>query len=435
MKRQDIAKKQLPDQPGVYFFKKGRQILYIGKATSLRDRVRSYFSGDIILSRSHLIQQMVEEAVTVTFQQTDSVLEALVLEAELIKRYQPLYNTRDKDNKSFNYVVVTDEDFPRILTVRGRELEKIEYERPLASSKPSRSTSVSAILRRTSVKRTFGPFTSGSSLQEGFKIIRRIFPYRDRKCIPAEEQRDPRNPKPCFNQQIGLCPGVCTGGITKREYQRHIRNIVLFFEGKKKQLLKKLTTQMNRAAKNQEFEKATDIRRQIYALTHINDTALLTRDFFGNSSGNGKIFRVEAYDIAHLSGSAHVGVMTVVEDGEVNTDEYRKFRIRGQEGVNDTKALREIISRRLDHPEWRMPNLIVVDGGKAQKNVATRLLEDVGVVIPIVAVVKDERHKPRDLIGKEDIVRKHQDDILLANSESHRYAIQFHRQRLRKGRE
>ncbi|MEX1087083.1 MAG: UvrB/UvrC motif-containing protein [Candidatus Paceibacterota bacterium] len=435
MKRQDIAKKQLPDQPGVYFFKKGRQILYIGKATSLRDRVRSYFSGDIILSRSHLIQQMVEEAVTVTFQQTDSVLEALVLEAELIKRYQPLYNTRDKDNKSFNYVVVTDEDFPRILTVRGRELEKIEYERPLASSKPSRSTSVSAILRRTSVKRTFGPFTSGSSLQEGFKIIRRIFPYRDRKCIPAEEQRDPRNPKPCFNQQIGLCPGVCTGGITKREYQRHIRNIVLFFEGKKKQLLKKLTTQMNRAAKNQEFEKATDIRRQIYALTHINDTALLTRDFFGNSSGNGKIFRVEAYDIAHLSGSAHVGVMTVVEDGEVNTDEYRKFRIRGQEGVNDTKALREIISRRLDHPEWRMPNLIVVDGGKAQKNVATRLLEDVGVVIPIVAVVKDERHKPRDLISKEDIVRKHQDDILLANSESHRYAIQFHRQRLRKGRE
>ncbi|MEX0930445.1 MAG: hypothetical protein WDZ79_02070 [Candidatus Paceibacterota bacterium] len=435
MKRSNLDTKQLPDRPGVYFFKKGRQVLYIGKATSLRDRVRSYFSGDLAAARGPRIQKMINDATSVTFKTTDSVLEALILEAESIKRYQPPANTRDKDNKSFIYVVITDEDFPRVLTVRGRELEVLVHFRSAqGGASSSRSTSASTILRSTPIKKTFGPLTSGSALQEGLKIIRRIFPYRDRKCIPAVQQKDPENPRACFNRQIGLCPGVCTGDISKREYQRHIRNIILFFEGKKKQLVKKLEVEMKHAAKKQEFEIASDIRGQIYALTHINDTAVLTRDFLSEPGSEKGSVRVEAYDIAHLGGSAHVGVMTVVEGGQADPSEYRKFRIRGQEGANDTKALREIISRRLAHPEWQMPELIVVDGGKAQKNAAERLLREVGVAIPVVAVVKDERHKPRDLIGNPQTIKEHQDSILLANSESHRYALSFHRQRLRKGR-
>ncbi|MEX1026390.1 MAG: GIY-YIG nuclease family protein [Candidatus Paceibacterota bacterium] len=437
MKRSDLTNKKLPDAPGVYFFKHSRQILYIGKATSLRDRVRSYFTGDIELTRGQRIRRMTEEATNVTYQSTDSVIEALVLEAALIKQYQPLYNVREKDNKSFTYVVITDEEYPRVLTVRGRELDhamKVQASRDSRPGPQSRSTSVATILRQTPIKKTFGPFTSGRSLQEALKIIRRIFPYRDRKCIPAGQQKDPDNPRPCFNRQLGLCPGVCTGEIPRRDYQRHIRNIVLFFEGKKRQLVKKLETEMNRAAQQRAFEHAATLKNQLYALTHINETALLTRDFLAEPKAGEKLYRVEAYDVAHLAGSAHVGVMTVVEDGAANTDEYRKFLIRGQDGANDTKALREILSRRLTHPEWRMPQLIVVDGGKAQKNAAERLLTDVGVSIPVVAVVKDERHKPRDLIGDARIIKRHQDMVLLANSESHRYAISFHRRRLRKDR-
>ena len=228
---------------------------------------------------------------------------------------------------------------------------------------------------------------------------------------------------------------------------------------------------MMQLAKKHEFEKAGEVKRQIFALKHINDIALIkqdvsqknaftqvlgspvhkskkeqaqpdhsqkhfsaTQDFRGESESifsEGKTystFRIEAYDVAHMSGRNMVGVMTVVEDGEINKNEYRKFKIKTQSGANDTGALGEIIERRLVHTEWNYPNLIVVDGGKAQINAVEKIFKKVGIGIPIVSVLKDEKHKPKDILGRRDLATKYEKEILLANSEAHRFAISYHKQ-------
>lgn len=440
--------KKLPAKPGVYFFLGIRgKVLYIGKAGLLRDRVRSYFSKDLASTRSGGIVQMVEEASDIRWEETDSVLEALILEAALIKKHQPKYNVRERDDKSFNYVVITKEDFPRVLVVRGRELLGTKD-------------------LKLKIAKQYGPFPQGGQLREALGIIRKIFPFCD-KCTP-------NSGKPCFNRQIGLCPGVCTGEISKQEYAGRVQNIRLLFEGKKKRLLSKLKRDMNVAAKLQHFEQAKEIRNAMFALQHIQDIALLKHERggegfvpgdrrapvssetvdkaqkgstssikrlknVGKTSGGStfpivihSLFRIEAYDVAHLRGAEAVGVMTVVEAGESQKQEYRQFKIRESKTGGDVPALKEILDRRLGHPEWPLPRLVVVDGGKAQINAATKMLEKYGIQIPVVGVVKDEHHRPKNILGDRNIIRNHERDILLANNEAHRFAIGFHRRRLRK---
>lgn len=396
MKVENLGKYKLPDEPGVYVFKKGRKILYIGKATSLCDRVRSYFASDLVAGRGERVVAMVAAAASVSYQRTDSVLEALLLEANLIKKHQPPYNVDQKDNKSWNYVVVTRELFPRVLLVRGRELYQ------------------NWDLKK--ISHTFGPFPHGKQLQEGMKIVRKIFPFRD-KCAPASG-------KPCFNRQIGLCPGVCSGEMSKEEYARTIRNIRQLFSGNFKGLKRQLARDMKAAAKAERFEEATKLRRQIEALEHIRDVSLIKSDRI--SSGGG--VRVEAFDVAHTGGSETVAVMVVVDNGESVKAAYRKFKI--QTATNDdTGALKEALSRRLNHPEWPLPRVFVVDGGKAQMRAAERVLKEAGITVPIVGVVKNEFHKPERLIGDKWWIDTHEKDILLANSEAHRFAISWHRMR------
>lgn len=415
----DTVKKilsDLPETPGVYFFRdKAGKILYIGKATSLKDRVRSYFNADIVSTRSPLISKMLEQFETIEHTQTDSVLEALVLEAHLIKKYQPEANIKEKDNRSFNFVVITKEDFPRVLVARGREL--------LMSSLSKKNEDKLGY----KVAYSFGPFPNGSQLKEGLKIIRKLFPYRD-KCVPAGELKPTQKPKPCFNRQIGLCSGVCSGEISKEQYYEQIKNIILFFEGNKKQLMKSLEKQMKEFAKGKEFEKADKIKKTIFTLNHIQDISLIKEDHARGEASRmgGEAFRIESYDIAHMSGQNVVGVMTVVEDREVKLSDYRKFKIKDNPGVNDTKALSEVLSRRLAHIEWRFPNLIVVDGGTAQKNAIEKILMENHLDIPVVSVVKDERHKPKEILGDKKWL-KHEREILLSNGEAHRYAIAFHK--------
>jgi excinuclease ABC subunit C len=391
--------KKIPDAPGVYFFlDKRKKVLYIGKATSLRDRVRSYFSKDLMETRGPLLVQMLNKATSIDWRQTDSVLEALLLEASLIRSHKPKHNTDLKDDKSDNNVVITKEDFPRVLLVRNKNLgEKKEY------------------------KYVFGPFPHGMQLQQAMKLIRKIFPYRD-TCTPGQG-------RPCFNRQLGLCPGVCTGEITKQEYARTIRHIALLFEGKKKQLLKSLEREMKRAAKDENFELAKEMRRELFALQHIQDVSLIKDEYRSPSAAREE--RIEAYDVAHLRGSANVGVMTVVEGGMANKNEYRKFRIRTAKGGDDAGALREILSRRLGHDEWPMPRLIVVDGNKIQMNAAQKVLDEYGIKIPVVGVTKDEKHRPRAIQGDRNLIQERESDILLANAEAHRFAIQYHRKRSR----
>jgi len=392
-----LKKKKLPDSPGVYkFLDSDKNILYIGKATSLRDRVRSYFNGDIFKSRGPLIAQMVEVAQSVEVVKTDSVLEALILEASLIKKHKPKFNTKEKDDKSFNYIVITKEDFPRVLLVRGKELLEGKH-------------------KIETIKYSFGPFPQGSVLKEALKIVRKIFPFRD-KCNPGGK-------KPCFNRQIGLCPGVCNGDISKKEYEKIIQNIKLFFEARKKTLIKKLDVEMKKLAKACEFEKAGVVKKTIFALNHIQDIALLGRVEESTSSG----VRIEGYDVAHISGVSMVGVMVVVEDGVVKKSDYRKFKIRGVSGSNDTKALEEVLERRLSHSEWPLPKIFVVDGGKAQVNTFERVLVEAGIVIPVLGVVKDERHRPKNILGNRNLTSKYEKEALLADSEAHRFAIGYHK--------
>jgi len=414
MVKDDLKQFDLPDSPGVYIFKKGDEILYVGKATSLRDRVRSYFAPDVIATRGLLIVDMVFRAETLEHRVTDSVLEALILEAHLIKKHQPYCNTKEKDDKSYTYVVITNEDFPKVITVRGRELEQL--------------------YPHEDRKYTFGPFPHGQQLREAMKLIRRIFPYRD-KCVPWAEIPESKRAqaRACFNHQIGLCSGVCIGNVSKQEYGRMIQNLRLFFEGKKAALIKNLEKEMKAYAKTREFEKAEKVKQQIYALNHIQDVSLIKRDkteaeISGRDTGTAEfVFRIEAYDIAHMSGGSTVGAMVVVEDGEAQTSGYRKFKIRTFSGANDIAGLKEILRRRLKHQEWQLPNLIAVDGNAVHLKAAQDILDQFDLQIPVVAVTKDEAHKARAILGDEEIIKIHSRSIVLANSEAHRFAIGYHR--------
>jgi len=397
MKRQDLQNAGLPDDPGVYFFRDSEgNILYIGKATSLRDRVRSYFNPDLMKSRGLRLVSMVTAANTVTFQSTGSVLEALLLESKLIKEHVPPYNTKEKDNKSFTCVVITKEEFPRVLAMRIREFEKR--------------------FNKKDVMEVYGPFASLTQLREAMKIIRRMFPYRDRCEV--------NQGKPCFNAQLKLCPGSCYGAISKEEYKRHIDNIRKLFEGKKTELKKDLEKHMKDYAKKQEFEKAAQLRNTLFALDHIKDISLIQEDEI--VSFKDAAFRIEAYDVAHISGTSRVGVMTVIEGKEKMKDEYRRFKLP-EKTNDDYEGLREVMLRRFNHKEWRFPDLVVIDGGIAHKQTAEKVLAHLGLLIPIVSVVKDERHKPKDILGPSIHVDNHKKEILLANSEAHRFAIGYHK--------
>ena len=435
MKSQDLAKLKISDTPGVYFWKQGNKTLYVGRATSLRDRVRSYFSADIIVTRGPRIVDMVTKATTIKFQETDSVLEAVILEANLIKKLQPYYNVQEKDDKSFNFVIITKEKFPRIIVVRERNLDSVSY--PIQDS--------------------FGPFTSGDALKESLKIIRKMFPFLDERSY--HKRQSP------FYRQIGLSPETASEE-SRKEYLKNIRHIRLFFQGKKGAVIKSLTREMKTCAKAREFEKAGEIKNKIFALEHIRDVSLIKEE--ETTSGGGYVFervsrseahkrenmpaaawssfRIEAYDVAHTSGKESVGVMTVIIDGELAKNEYRKFRLDKNIGNNDTKSLAELLRRRANHLEWGIPNMIVIDGGKGQLGVARKLANANFQNSPnqmeaqtvenshsplsrakIVSVVKDDRHKARAILGLKNADKNLEKSILLANAEAHRFAIAYHR--------
>lgn len=409
----EAKKLNLPDSPGVYFFVRedeGKEILYVGKATSLRDRVLSYFKGDIVASRGTRIKNMVRLATSVKFQKTDSVLEALILESEEIKKRKPRYNAREKDDKSYYFVAITREDFPRVLLRRGRNLPEKETE------------------RKKEYRSLFGPYPYPSELKQALKIIRKIFPYRD-VCQPygiglrpLAKSEIPQG-RPCFNRQIGLCPGVCTGEVGKREYVRLIKRLELFFSGKKQTVIGRINREMSKAAQELHFEEAGRLKRELLALSHIEDVALIKKR---EEAGPGNL-RIEAYDIAHISGTNTVGAMTVVVGGEPEKKEYKRFKIKRQEKNDDVGNLSEMLERRFSHFEWPLPDLVVIDGGLGQLNAAKKILASYKLAIPIVAVVKDERHKPKKIIGDTASYRAYQRAILLANAEAHRFAISYHR--------
>ncbi|HEY5589199.1 MAG TPA: GIY-YIG nuclease family protein [Candidatus Paceibacterota bacterium] len=482
MNSQRLKKIKLPKKPGVYFFYKGKDILYIGKATSLSDRVKSYFGKDLIATRGPLLLDMVTQSTSIKWKETDSVLEALILEANLIKKYLPKYNTKEKDNKSFNYVCITNDELPKVLVIRGRNLSNYA-KRNFFSGPRTRKDEGPDRSKNLSFSSIYGPFPNGLQLRDAMKIIRRIFPFIDMQSSKKNNVE--------FYHQLGLIPdisatthknitqnilvssslevqhqdgfGCCTSKAQPNnfekhynssllEYKKNIKNLKLFFEGKKKIIITNFKKEMIACAKKREFEKAGEIKKRIFALEHINDVALIKDDYlsasqeyknFSRFTPEGSytdknfhipvsLFRIEAYDIAHMGGQNMVGVMTVIENGELEKSEYKKFIIRTQMKSNDTGALEEVLSRRLRHTEWGLPNLIVMDGGVAQVNIAKAVLNRYQFKIPVVSIVKDDKHKAKAIMGDDDIIKKYKKEILLINSEAHRFAIAFHKQKRNK---
>ncbi len=408
MQKAELKKFDLPDSPGVYLFTQGKgrskKILYVGKATSLRDRVRSYFDDDLIATRGPRVVDMVTNADAVAYEAVPTVLEALVREAALIREHQPKANVEGKDDKTFLYAVITKEEIPRVLLVRGKD---IDFKKKIANGAPYIAA--------------HGPFPSGFQLKEGLRLIRKIFPFYDTER-PVGDLGKHGKAKVEFNRQIGQYPK----DMDRKEYLRSIRNVSLFLSGKVKALRSVLTKEMHSFAKQERFEEAARIRRQLFALDHIQDVSLIREE----RAMSDDAVRIEAYDTAHISGTNAIGVMVVGEGGYPKRKEYRTFRIRGSGGRSqndDIASLKEILSRRFGHPEWEYPKVIVVDGGKVHKKAAEDTLAELGIGIPVVAVVKDEKHRPREVLGsmRAGITDA---DAVFVNSEAHRFSITKHRQ-------
>ncbi len=437
MKLVDLEKFNLSDNPGVYFFmttsprpspKLGEgevpqeQILYIGKATSLKSRVKSYFDNDILHTRGLHIGNMVSLATGIKFIETRSVLEALLLETELIKKHLPKYNTISKDDKSYFVLVITEENFPRVVLARLKDIDK--ENNLLLKSKVLGNFKKELI----KVKKTFGPYPSGQYAKESLKLIRRIFPFRD-KCN-IFDKKTPWKKQPCFSYQIGLCPGVCAGVCDKKKYARIIERLITFLEGDGEKVRADLENDMKMFSRELKFEEAQKVKETLFALEHIRDAHLISKDIKEEDKG----VRIEAYDIAHLSGKERVGVMTVVLGGVLAKHEYKKFKISTDKN-DDLEGLRELFERRIKHlgqENWGVPDIIVVDGDIRHVNVVENLLQENFAkqnfpATKVIAVTKDKSHRAKSLIGDADTIKKFQKEIILVNAEAHRFALSYHK--------
>jgi excinuclease ABC subunit C len=403
----------LPDAPGVYVMKGERgNVLYVGKATSLKRRVTSYFqkahpSGNLGTGDAR-IEEMVSKIRKIDYIEKSTVIEALILEANLIKYHWPPYNIREKDNKSFLYLVITKEEFPRPLLVRGHEL----------SERASRD-----------YRAVFGPYTSPRSLRAALDLLRRVFPWTT--CVPGRK-------RPCFYYHLKQCPGVCIGVADKKAYGRVIRDLMRFFEGKKEGIITAYRRDMKKASREKRFEDAAALRNKIHFLEHIQDVAVLKHedadvDTIRTGEADVNLFgRIEGYDISHISGTSTVASMVVFENGAPAKPEYRTFRIKSVVGADDYAAIRETLTRRFRNA-WRHPDLLLIDGGMGQVHVALATLHELNIAIPVVGMVKGPDRKRMDLVCDPrhqhicKACQPYQNLLAQVRDEAHRFAITYHR--------
>ena len=288
--------------------------------------------------------------------------------------------------------------------MRGREIVKIQ--------------------KKSDISYQFGPFANNNILKEVLKITRKIFPFRDKCRVYNKDKKT----KPCFNWELGLCPGICGNKMNQKEYKKTIKEIVMFFEGKKERLIEKLFKEMHNHAKKKEFEDAQKIKTKIYLLEHINDITLIKKQIV---EGARSFFRIEGYDVSHTFGKNAVGVMVVFEDGIFKKKDYRVFNIKASSAGDDISSMKEILKRRLKHTEWQLPNLIVVDGGKTHIKITKDVVKKEGYSIPAVSVVKDIKHNAREILGSK-LFGDLEDNILSVNVESHRFSLASHKKKSRK---
>lgn len=328
---------------------------------------------------------MVSQAITIKFKVLESELQALLVEAELIRIYQPDSNTLLKDDKSPLYIEITAELYPRVLKIRKKEL-----------------------LRKNSSGTILGPFPSAYKASEVLKIARKIFPWCNKKL--ANENRRNEDTKPCFYYQIEQCPGACIGQISPEEYQENIYNLILFLKGKKKSVEKSLQNKMREAIENQNYEEAAIVRDQLKLIVEVTskqhklkpeltysalkekiseDGIIYLQGILSEYLGLPKqvpLTRIEGYDVSNIQGTNPAVSMVTFTNGQPDTDQYRIFNIKMLNTPNDYYMLQEAVSRRQNHPEWGMPNLVLVDGGKGQVKSVLKVWE---WYTPVIGIAKN----------------------------------------------
>uniref|UniRef100_UPI0039E8126F excinuclease ABC subunit UvrC n=1 Tax=Clostridium perfringens TaxID=1502 RepID=UPI0039E8126F len=548
--------KILPDKPGVYIMKNSLgEVIYVGKAKILKNRVRQYFQNS--KNHSEKVRAMVKNIAEFEYIVTDSEMEALILECNLIKKYSPRYNIALKDDKFYPFIkITTNEDFPRVYVTRNFAKDGNRY---------------------------FGPYTNGTAVYEVMGLIKKLFPLRTCKKAIVEGGEPTRA---CLNYHINLCKAPCAGYISKAEYWEMIDEIISILNGTDTSIIKELKVEMEKAAEELEFEKAAKIRDRILAIELIREKQKMftvkegdedfidlytdekdgcaqvffvregkvtgrehfmienisddpvkevissfIASFYGGTAqipktiyvpeeiedqeliekfltekrgskvwikvpkkgdkknlldmvrNNAKIMldqfkekmveekelnksalteladvlgldslpvRVEAYDISNIQGVDSVGTMVVFENGKAKNSDYRRFKIKSVKGPNDYESMREILSRRFSHGLEEVnkikernleyskgkfcifPDLIMMDGGKGQVNIALEVLKDFGIEIPVCGLVKDDKHRTRGIIfnNEEILIRRGSglmNLITRIQDEVHRYAITYHR--------
>lgn len=548
--------KILPDKPGVYIMKNSLgEVIYVGKAKILKNRVRQYFQNS--KNHSEKVRAMVKNIAEFEYIVTDSEMEALILECNLIKKYSPRYNIALKDDKFYPFIkITTNEDFPRVYVTRNFAKDGNKY---------------------------FGPYTNGTAVYEVMGLIKKLFPLRTCKKAIVEGGEPTRA---CLNYHINLCKAPCAGYISKAEYWEMIDEIISILNGTDTSIIKKLKVEMEKAAEELEFEKAAKIRDRILAIELIREKQKMftvkegdedfidlytdekdgcaqvffvregkvtgrehfmienisddpvkevissfIASFYGGTAqipkiiyvpeeiedqeliekfltekrgskvwikvpkkgdkknlldmvrNNAKIMldqfkekmveekelnksalteladvlgldslpaRIEAYDISNIQGVDSVGTMVVFENGKAKNSDYRRFKIKSVKGPNDYESMREILSRRFSHGLEEVnkikernleyskgkfcifPDLIMMDGGKGQVNIALEVLKNFGIEIPVCGLVKDDKHRTRGIIfnNEEILIRRGSglmNLITRVQDEVHRYAITYHR--------
>jgi len=400
----DLEKKikDSPQSPGVYIFKdKSGKILYIGKAANLKKRVSSYFSRFL----SDKTQILVSQIANVEYILTPSEAQALVKEAAMVKEHLPRYNVALRDDKSFPLIRITCEEYPQVYICR----------------KKKRSLHEDA--------RYFGPYTNAKLLRRALKIMRIVFGFRSCKTLPKNT---------CLYYRLNLCPAPCIGKISKKNYQEIIDNIVLFLEGRQETLLKKLFERMDKLSRARDYEEAAKIRDQIQALSAVKKD-LSEEDYIGELEElmqKLKLFklpqRIEAFDISNISGQDACGSMVSFYKGRADKNNYRRFKIKEVQGIDDYAMLAEVVRRRysrLKEEKKELPDLVLIDGGRQHLLTAKKELMNLGLEIPLISVAK-EKENIYALNKKEPLGLPYDSRALhliqRIRDEAHRFAVSYH---------
>ncbi len=403
----------LPGTAGVYCFKNEKNvILYIGKAGNIRSRVKNHFSqpnhknpslplGKLVPFRNR-DDLFINQVVKIGYMKTDSEIEALILESQLIKKQQPKYNVLWKDDKNYFYVAITKEEFPRIFITHQPK---------------------SILVDKKLQDKYIGPFVEGKSLKRTLDFLRKVFPY----------YVGIKHPKGyCLWCNLKLCPGP---DPDKKQYKKNINNLAAVLQGKRAFVLKNLKQEMRYFSKTRDYEKAGRKRDQATMLEKIIFHSRVLEPQLEPLAQRHNHFpgRMEAYDISNIQGHEATGSMIVFNDGKTNKDQYRKFKIQMANLPNDTAMIKEVLSRRLKHKEWPYPSFILIDGGKAQLNAALSAINKVSDAknIKVMALAKRNNELFQKNENKPILLKNMPNDfsnvILRARDEAHRFAIAYHK--------